>query len=245
MWRWKRNCIGAIACVTLAPGLGAADGLGEGSHGSVLGRGDQSGIVAWHRTPGQGSVLEHRRTSTRYASHQESYFTLKGGGLRIGDDPTLVGAFLGLELGGAIENVFEMGLSVDYYYREVENAIVLDQSSVAELPVQVLSAHHTSAHLVPVGLSLRLRLPTGTLWPFVSTTLDYEWLYLDNAGTVEPLFDSLAGLGIQLASKVALMAEAGYHWGAPSQEFVLDGRPVELRVSMDGPYVRGGIRFGL
>ena len=264
MRRWKRDCGAALAWAILVPTLAAADGLDERSAGWGRTGGDAGG-VAWHRAPAptrwRGPVLEHRRTSSRYRRQQESYLALKGGGLRLGDDPTTDGVFLGLEVGGAIEKVFEVGFSVDYYYRNTENFLVLDQSRVAQLPVQVVSSEHTSAHLLPLGLSLRLRLPTGdTISPFVSTTLAYEMLFLDNlGGSGDPWLEALAtdetftgwgvqtaaGLGVRLAPAVGLFAEGGYHWGSPSQDYVINGLPVELRVNMDGPFLRGGLRFGL
>ena len=215
--------------------------------------------------PVDGSVvLEHRRTRTSlYGSQRESYLALKGGGLRVGEDSATDGLFLGFEVGGSLQNVFEIGFSADYYYRSTDNVLVLSQANFENLPLQVVESDHTSAHLLPLGVTLRLRLPVSeTVSPFVSTTLSYEMLFLENVGgggTGDPLRDALAedetftgfgwqaaaGLGIRLAPAVGLFGEAGYHWGSPSQGFLIQGVPVDLKVDMDGAFVRGGLRFDI
>ena len=218
----------------------------------------------WAPPVGGSVVLEHRRTRTSlYGSQQQSYLALKGGGLRVGEDSATDGLFLGFEVGGSLQNVFEIGFSADYYYRSTDNALVLSQSNFENLPLQVVESDHTSAHLLPLGVTLRLRLPVSeTVSPFISTTLAYEMLFLENVGgggTGDPLLDALAedetftgfgwqaaaGLGIRLAPAVGLFGEAGYHWGSPSQGFLIQGVPVDLKVNMDGAFVRGGLRFDI
>ena len=219
---------------------------------------------SWAPPVGGAVVLEHRRTrSSLYGAQRQSYLALKGGGLRVGEDSATDGLFLGFEVGGSLENVFEIGFSADYYYRSTENTLVHAHSDFQDLPLQVVESDHTSAHLLPLGVTMRLRLPVSqSVSPFVSGTLAYEMLFLENVGgggTGDPLLDALAedetftgfgwqaaaGLGIRLAPTVGLFGEAGYHWGSPSQGFVIDGIPVDLKVDMDGAFVRGGLRFDI
>ena len=213
--------------------------------------------------PAEGLVLAHRRQRLHGSSSQESYFALKGGGLRVGEDPTTDGVFFGAEFGGALEKVLEVGFSVDYYYRSTDNTFVISESSFENLPLEVVAFEHTAAHLVPLGLTLRLRLPIAgdVVTPIVSTTLSYEMLFLENVGgTIEdPVLASLAehetftgfgwqaaaGLGVRLSPTVGVFGEAGYHWGSPGQGFYIDGIPVDIKVRLDGAFLRGGLRFVL
>lgn len=270
MWRWARTASAALASAVLcAPTMTVAAGVGAGSSprdgvGALWFRSEAAGPGAAYRVRlpagSAATVLEHRRTSSRYASRQESYMTLKGGGLRVGEDPATDGLFLGFEAGTSLEKVFEVGFSIDYYYQSTENVLVLDESDFTHLPLQMVALDRAAAHLVPLGLTLRLRLPFGVLSPFVSTTLAYEMLFLDNVGgSGDPWLEALAedetftgfgcqaaaGLGIRLSPAVGLFGEAGYHWGAPGQGYLLGGVPVDVRVNMDGPFLRGGLRFGL
>lgn len=213
--------------------------------------------------PAEGLVLAHRRRRLQGASSQESYFSLKGGGLRIGEDPSTDGVFFGAEFGGALEKVLEVGVSLDYYYRSTDNALVVSESSFENLPLEVVTFERTAAHLVPLGLTLRLRLPIAgdVVTPIVSTTLSYEMLFLENVGGAleDPLLASLAehetftgfgwqaaaGLGIKLSPTVGVFGEAGYHWGSPGQGFYINGIPVDIKVRLDGAFLRGGLRFAL
>ncbi len=213
--------------------------------------------------PAEGLVLAHRRRYNQGSSPQESYFALKGGGLRIGEDPSTDGVFFGMEVGGALEKVLEVGFSVDYYYRSTDNALVISESSFENLPVELVTFERTAAHLVPLGLTLRLRLPIAgdVVTPIVSTTLAYEMLFLENVGgTVDdPLLSALAehetftgfgwqaaaGLGVRLSPSIGVFGEAGYHWGSPAQGFLIDGVPVDIKVKLDGAFLRAGLRFAL
>ena len=225
--------------------------------------------VAWRNQGGPwspsagGQVLEHRRQRLHGSSSPESYFSLKGGGLRVGEDPTTDGVFFGAEFGGVLEKVLEVGVSLDYYYRSTDNALVVAESSFENLPLEVVTFERTAAHLLPLGLTLRLRLPIAgdVVTPIVSTTLSYEMLFLENVGGAleDPLLASLAehetftgfgwqaaaGLGLKLSPTVGVFGEAGYHWGSPGQGFYLDGIPVDIKVRLDGAFLRGGLRFVL
>ncbi|HZL84439.1 MAG TPA: hypothetical protein VFD07_03580 [Candidatus Krumholzibacteria bacterium] len=213
--------------------------------------------------PAEGLVLAHRRQRLHGSTSQESYFALKGGGLRIGEDPTTDGVFFGAEFGGALEKVLEVGFSADYYYRSTDNSLVVSESNFENLPIEVTTFEHTAAHLVPLGLTLRLRLPIAgdVVTPIVSTTLSYEMLFLENVGGTidDPLLASLAehetftgfgwqaagGLGVRLSPTVGVFGEAGYHWGSPAQGFYINGIPVDMKVRLDGAFLRGGLRFAL
>jgi len=209
-------------------------------------------------------VLEHRRTRSRAFARPETYTLLKGGGLRVGEDPATEGLFLGFEVGGVVENVLEIGFSTDYFYRSSETVRFYSESSIDALPVELVAFERTSAHLVPLGLTMRLVLPFAgeVLRPFVSGTVSYEMLFLENAAAFDPNdpvlgwlardetftgfgWQAAAGARLRLAPSVGLFGEVGYHDSAPSQRYLVDGLPVDLKVDVSGPFLRGGLRFRL
>jgi hypothetical protein len=209
------------------------------------------------------TTLAHRR-SRRRSTQPESYLILKGGGMYVAEESTN-GVFLGFELGGAVEDVLDVGFSIDYFYRSTSQMDVLQETRFEELPVQVVATtEKTAAHLVPLGLTLRVRLPVGgdALSPFISGTLAYEALFLENIGdpdSDDPVLRALeqnetftgfgwqaaAGLDIKLSPSLGLFGEVGMHRSSPKMEVEMDGVPVDLKVDLDGGFLRGGLRIAM
>lgn len=212
----------------------------------------------------RGGRYEARRWSRRHNdSAPQSYMLLKGGALHVTEDPTTTGGFFGIEMGGTMENVVQLGFSIDYFYHSTSEMVVLNESETNGLQVRVeRTLSETVAHLVPVGLTMRIRIPIGSsaITPFISGTLSYEMLFLESRGvdqSTDPVLSLLeeketftglgwqaaAGLDIGLSPMFGLIGEIGWHRSSPSKEFVLDGQTVDLRIDLDGPFLRGGLRI--
>jgi hypothetical protein len=113
-----------------------------------------------------------------------------------------------------------------------------------------------------VGLTFRVRMPLAgrAVTPFVSGTLAYEMLFLESHGPMQnpdPILSQLedretftgfgwqaaAGVDVTLSPMFGLIGELGWHRSAPRQEVLLDGQAVDLKVDLDGPFLRGGLRI--
>jgi hypothetical protein len=196
----------------------------------------------------------------------QGYVALKGGSMALGDNPTPDGVYVGLDAGSTLSRVLDIGFSLDYFHRRSRDLDVLFETNHGfEPPVQGVSTRFESAaDFVPIGLSARLRLPvrTGALAPFVAGSVSYEVLHLsffdrdaprqpyDNVlGTDETFmgvgWQASAGLEVGLAEGVGLFGELGMHRGTPSRSIELDGQPVDLRVRMNGGFLRAGLRLAL
>ena len=245
-----------------APAVPAGDFLFARTNTSVGGMGP---VIGLGRGAGGGTVFAHRpwRTSITEPTKPDSYVLLKGGGMYVNEEPQTEGVFAGLELGGTVEEVLDIGFSVDYFYRGTSETNLVTQSDVDGLPVKVVSTvDESSAHLVPVGVTMRLHLPLfgPRFMPFVAGTFAYESLFLRNFGdpnSSDPVKRILAedqtfngfgwmgaaGMDLKFSPALALFGEVGLHHGSPAQQIQLNGANVDLKIDMDGPYLRGGLRF--
>jgi len=205
------------------------------------------------------------RQHAAVSQRPQGYVALKGGSMALGDDPTPDGVYVGLDAGSTLSRVLDIGFAIDYFHHESRDVDVLFESSHGfEPPVQGVSTRFRSAaDFVPIGLSARLRLPTHTaLSPFVGGTVSYEILHMsffdrdaprqpsnDVLGTEQTLmgvgWQASAGLEIGLAQGVGLFGELGLHRGTPTRSIELNGQPVDLRVPMNGGFVRAGLRLAL
>ena len=219
------------------------------------------------RGAGGGTVLAHRpwRTTAPGTTKQDSYVLLKGGGMYVNEESEAEGVFAGLELGGTVEEVLDIGFSVDYFYRGTIQTDLVSETDVDGLPVRLVSTvDESSAHLVPVGVTMRLHLPLfgARFMPFVAGTFSYESLFLRNFGdpnSTDPVkrilaqdqtfngfgWQGAAGMDLKFSPALALFGEVGLHHGSPSQQIRLNGSDVDLNVDMDGPFLSGGLRFGM
>ncbi|MFQ5600722.1 MAG: hypothetical protein ACE5G2_09210 [Candidatus Krumholzibacteriia bacterium] len=258
------------------PGTGEQGEVGDGPSGwlSRLGFHEpltRSGAEIYanhgrHRRGSAGRTLERRgwrRRHPRRDSTPESYLILKGGGLHVSEDPSTDGVYLGLELGGSVEDVVDIGFSVDYFHRSSSEMLVLQESEVEDLPFRLVATLDESAvHLVPIGLTMRVRIPLAgdRVTPFVSGTIAYEALFLENPSTEDPDLQGIleedetftgfgwqaaAGVDVGLSPSFGLFGEVGLHRSSPSREIELDGVPVDLKVDLDGAFLRGGLRVTL
>ena len=214
-----------------------------------------------HPHPRGPRTRPHRRGSRRWA-HPESYMILKGGGLFVAEKD---GLYLGVEVGGSVDDVVDVGVSLDYFHRSTSERVRLADTQFEDLPVEVVATlDQSSAHLVPLGLTLRVRLPFGgdTFAPFVSGTAAYETLFLNNVGDpnsedpIQRLLDedetfsgfgwqAAAGLDLRLSPTLGVYGEIGMHRSSPGTEIDYQGLPVDLKVDLDGAFLRGGLRLSL
>lgn len=215
------------------------------------------------RRPGAGqSTFHNRRHHSGHWTRPESYMLFKGGGLFVAEDD---GLYLGVEVGGSVDNVVDFGVSLDYFHRSSSERVTLGDTQFEDLPVELVATlDESSAHLVPLGLTLRVHLPFGgrTFAPFVSGTVAYETLFLNNIGDpssedpVQRLLDedetfngvgwqAAAGLDMRLSANLGIYGELGLHRSSPGKEVLYEGLPVDLKVNLDGAFLRGGLRFNL
>jgi hypothetical protein len=209
-------------------------------------------------------VAEDRRWSgLRHRRDPESYMILKGGGLHVTQDPRTTGGYVGIEMGGSVDEVLQVGFSLDYFHHRNDEMVVLQEGETNGLPVRVEQTISESvAHLVPVGLTMRVRIPLAgqRITPFLSGTLAYEMLFLENQGSLpsqDPVLSQLeeretftgfgwqaaGGVDVSLSPTFGLIGELGWHRSSPRQEVLLNGQEVDLKVDLDGPFLRGGLRI--
>jgi hypothetical protein len=173
--------------------------------------------------------------------------------------------YLGLEAGGTVDDMVDFGVSLDYFHRRSSERITLGETQFEDLPVEIVATlDESSAHLVPLGLTMRVHLPFGgrTFAPFISGTAAYETLFLNNIGdpnSDEPIqrlldedetfsgfgWQASAGLDMRLSANLGIYGEIGIHRSSPNKEIEYQGLPVDLKVDLDGTFLRGGLRFSL
>lgn len=230
-----------------------ASAIGASAPGSNLG--ERGSPIVFERR-------RWRRPEPQLRTVPEAYMVFKVGGLHVTEEPGAEGVFVGMEAGGTIQDVIDLGINLDYFHRGTHQSVLLNETDANGLPLRVRATlEESAAHLVPIGVSVRLRMPVGTprVVPFVSGTLSYEALFLENGGSLDPadpLYgvledeETFQGLGVQLAagvnlgvgSNVGLFGEIGMHRGSPKQEILLNGEPVDLEVDLDGAFLRAGLR---
>jgi hypothetical protein len=210
-----------------------------------------------NRTPSLGSLVPSPQ------KRSSGYFMLKGGGMLLSEEPLRRGVSLGLEMGGTVRELLDIGVSVDYFYGGSSRTAPVATLPGGGFPVSLVeTVDESSAHLLPAGLTLRLRvpIPNDRFVPFVSGTVAYEWLFFHNVGQLpsDPLLHALqeesfttvswmgaAGLNLKVSPAFEVFGEAGLHHGSPAQTVLVNGAPVELKVLLDGVYARAGLRLGV
>jgi len=222
-------------------------------------------VLAQRRDDGWRPDRGRRWREPAIPERRDTYALLKGGALYVPDGGGTNGLYLGLEVGGGIERFLDVGLCVDYFHRQSRDLEVLFDSRDYQFPVHAtITNFESSADLVPLGVTMRLKLPvaSGPVAPFVSGTLAYEILHLglfernapprpyaDILGDSETFtgfgWQAAAGVEVALSSTLGIYGEAGLHRSSPSQSAQVDGVPVDLRVDLDGAFLRAGLRFGM
>ncbi len=208
----------------------------------------------------------HRERRRESFGPAQGYVAVKGGGLALGAAGATGGTYVGVETGITASEVLDVGFSVDYFHRRSRDLDVWFETDHGfDPPVRgEITRFESSADFVPIGVTARLRLPTGTqaCRPFVAATLAYEVLHLsffdrnapvrpyDNILTNDETFmgfgwQASAGVDFGLAPGVGVFGELGLHRGTPSQAVEVNGDPVDLRVQMNGAFLRGGVRVAL
>jgi hypothetical protein len=191
----------------------------------------------------------------------ERYMALNGGGLALDG---IEGSYFGIEGGATANGIFDFGFSVDWFrHRDRTTVRVLDTGGGFQPPIHAeITTFENGADFVPFGVTVRLQVPLrgARVRPYVAGTLGYEILYLQfsdsEAGT--PLYDpklgrsetlygsmwqAAAGVAVDLGRDVELLGEVGMHAGSPTREARLDGVPVDLRVDLEGAFLRAGVRI--
>jgi hypothetical protein len=263
----RQRALGAIGAVVVCAATALPDTDARGM--TLAEPSDTGSVFLATSSPPQGSEAfagrRWREPPPRQRSDPDSYVLLKGGGLRTTDDAASTGLYTGIELGGTVEDVIDFGLSVDYFHRSTSEMLVLGETQANGLPVRAeATLEESAAHLIPIGLTMRVHVPLATkrVMPFVSGTLAYEVLILENNGTLDPSdplqgilleeetfhgfgWQATAGVDIGVSPSVGLYGEVGLHRSSPQQEIELDGLPVDLKVDMHGGFLRAGLRVAL
>lgn len=244
-------------------------GLGLATSNRVAAAGNCSdragGILAQRRDDGRRPERPSRWYHGEGRNARDTYLLVKGGGLYVADGGGTDGMYFGLEIGGDVERVLDLGLCVDYFHKRTRDLAVLFDSDAYQFPVHAtITNFESSADFVPLGVTARLKLPVGggAVVPFGSGTLAYEILhlglternrpprpYLDLLGDSETFtgfgWQAAAGVQVTMSSSIGIFGELGLHRSSPSQSAEANGVPVDLKVDLDGAFLRAGLRIGM
>jgi len=225
-------------------------------------------LAAW--APAANSEPCHHCRPTRWdpitekTSSLQAYALLKGGGMMLGGAST--GGYFGFEIGQSAAQRLDVGFSVDWYHRQSRDMELLFETDHGFDPPLVgeSTRFESSSDFVPVGVTLRLRLPVGNeaVTPFLSGTLAYEILHMEffDRNPVPGPYDALLGnsqtlmgFGWQMAGGVELalaptfrvFGEAGLHRSDPSHQLEWAQSPIDVHASLHGGFLRAGLRVAL
>lgn len=199
-------------------------------------------------------------------SSSRGYAMLKGGGMMLGAGGS-AGGYFGLEAGQNAADRLDFGFSIDWYHRhrrDLELLFETDRGFDPPLRGEV-TRFESSSDFVPIGLTLRLRLPLEreSIVPFVSGTLAYEVLHVEffdrdrTPGTWDEVlgesqtlmgfgWQAAGGVEIALAPGFGVFGEAGLHRSDPSRQIDFGSlRPVDVSASLHGGFLRAGFRVAL
>lgn len=207
------------------------------------------------------SRSEPRRVRSLYRN-PETYARFAAGGMHLTSGEGWGGAYAGLEVGASPHRNLDLGLGLDYFHRSESQTEVLYETRGGYVPPvrAEVTRFESRTHLVPIGLTARLRLPTpaNVVQPFVAAMLTYEILHLelqDPDRPAEPFglgaAETFTGFGVQAAAGVefrvtpgvGISGEVGAHSSSPSQGVRDREPPMRLRVDLDGAFARLGIRL--
>jgi hypothetical protein len=205
-------------------------------------------------------ALAHRRYGPRPRAFPfETYAAFKAGGYDAdaqwsGDG----GLFLGFEWGITPVPPVDFGFTLDWVHRNGGGDAILVTDGPLPFPAEWEVSTGVSSDLIPMGPTLRARLPIGDsrIVPFISGHLTYdvlrvEWTALDEfSGRLVTDGEWFHGLGAgaaigveaQMAPGFGLLVEAGVHDSEPGRELLVSGIPVDVRVDAGGEYARAGVR---
>jgi hypothetical protein len=202
----------------------------------------------------------------RIDSAFDGYAMLKGGGMMLNGAGTSSGGWFGLEVGRNTAGWVDAGFSLDWFHRRSRDTELLFEADHGfDPPIRAeVTRFESSTDFVPIGFTLRLRIPTGNevIKPFVSGTLSYEVLHMsfyDRDRVVQPYDDllgnsqTLTGFGWQVAGgvefaitrQVGFFGEAGVHWSDPARELEDGFTTVDVSASLHGGFLRTGLRMSL
>jgi hypothetical protein len=168
------------------------------------------------------------------------------------------GRFFGLTTGVEFQNRFTVGFTLDYHRRSFIDETVIAESVDQNGNVIYTTVRRvdTSSNLIPLGVSLGLRLPgSRTLTPFVGAGVAYEILVNDvenhelgirdtNVYT-GPGWQLFGGLMVPVTSEVRLLGELWTNNATVRRD--IDryelGLPVGEKIDVGGFGARLGVEF--
>ena len=168
------------------------------------------------------------------------------------------GAYFGLLTGVEFQNRVTIGFNLDIYRRSYSRETVIAETvdPTGNVITTTATSLATSSTLVPLGVSLGIRLPgSRTLSPYVGGAVAYEILVnqvrnyeLGAEGTHVyggPGWQVFGGLICPLTREVRLLGELGYNDAMVRRDidrYTL-GLPVGERIDVSGLSARAGVEF--
>lgn len=168
------------------------------------------------------------------------------------------GAYFGLLTGVEFQNRVTIGFDLDIYRRSYSRETVIAESvdPTGNVITTTATSLATSSTLVPLGVSLGIRLPgSRTLTPYVGGAVAYEILVNEvrnyelgvEATNVYggPGWQVFGGLICPLTREVRILGELGYNDAMVRRDidrYTL-GLPVGERIDVSGISARAGIEF--
>jgi len=168
------------------------------------------------------------------------------------------GSFLGLRTGAEFDNRLTLSFNLDAYWRSFTEEITIAQEldRNGNVITTSLTSFATTSTLIPLGVSLGLRLPgSRTLTPFVGVGVAYEILVNnveDYASGIEdtnvyggPGWQVFGGLMMPITSDTHLLGELWLNDAEVSRDVdnYSEGLPVRETIDVSGFGARLGIEF--
>jgi hypothetical protein len=168
------------------------------------------------------------------------------------------GAYFGLLTGVEFQNRVTIGFDLDVYRRSYSRETVIAETvdPMGNVITTTATSLATSSTLVPLGVSLGIRLPgSRTLTPYIGGAVAYEIL-VNQVRNYEfgvqatnvyggPGWQVFGGLICPLTREVRLLGELGYNDAMVRRDidrYTL-GLPVGERIDVSGMSARAGIEF--
>jgi hypothetical protein len=199
-------------------------------------------------------LIRHRRHRASDALH---FVTLKYGTYDPKGSPD-GGAFLGLRTGAEFDNRLTLSFNVDAYWRSYAEQITIaqDVDPNGNLITASITRFATSSTLIPLGVSLGLRLPgSRTVTPFVGVGVAYEILVnevedyesgIDDTNVYGgPGWQVFGGLMVPVTHGARFLGELWLNDAEVSRdvETYERGLPVREAIDVSGLGARFGVEF--
>jgi hypothetical protein len=208
--------------------------------------------ISRRRTTSRGDPRRHRKSPDHLGFITLKYGTFDPKGTPDG------GSFLGFRTGAEWENRLTLSFNFDAYWRSFteETVIAQEVDPNGNLIRTSATSLETSSTLLPLGVSLGLRLPgTQTLTPFVGVGIAYEVLINDIKDYQTGLEDTnvyggpgwqlFGGLMFPVTSTARFLGELWYNDAEVSRnvDTYEQGLPVRETIDVSGLGARFGVEF--